>query len=87
MELGGLDVQTQLSKGREVGGWGYCNIWAIGGVCVVQGTSHVPSCPLLFVSNQGTLQVTITASGAKETMGKWKGSPLFPPFHHPPCSP
>ena len=30
MELGGLDVQTQLSKGREVGGGG-------GGATVIYG--------------------------------------------------
>lgn len=40
MELGGSVVQTQLSKGREVGGGGgYFNIWAIGSVCAVEGTT------------------------------------------------
>lgn len=39
MELGGSVLQTQLSKGREVGGGGgYFNIWAIGSVCAVEGT-------------------------------------------------
>ena len=40
MELGGSVVQTQLSKEREVGGGGgYFNIWAIGSVCAVEGTT------------------------------------------------
>ena len=40
MELGGSVVQTQLSKGREMGGGGgYFNIWAIGSVCAVEGTT------------------------------------------------
>ena len=38
MEVGGSVVQTQLSKGREVGGR-YFNIWAIGSVCAVEGTT------------------------------------------------
>ena len=40
MELDDSVVQTQLSKGREVGGGGgYFNIWAIGRVCAVEGTT------------------------------------------------